>query len=192
MKYFNILLLSLFFLFSACQKENEKDVDSCESVVCQNGSSCYDETCYCLDFYYGPNCEHPMTGFIIDSIVIQCNTLYDDNGDLIEGTGEGNPDLVLDLFQKSSFPYTRIHTSAVNHEVPISTKSTFYSNWHFSTGAFETSYLMKLKDYDAGSSASYDLIREIDFTFDNINGQASQMIDARDGQFTATLYYSYQ
>lgn len=190
MKYFSILFFSLFFLFSGCEKV--EDSNPCNAVDCQNGGSCDNGNCYCLNTFYGANCENQMTGFTIDSIVVQYNTLYGPFGHIVEGSGEGDPDLVLELLYESSpYSYSTIHTSVVNDEVPISTQSTFYPNWSFSIGAFSTEYKLILKDYD-GDTASYDLIREIEFIFRNGNAQASQTINSSDGQFTATFYYSYQ
>jgi hypothetical protein len=195
MKCFSILFLSLFFLFSACQKEEKEEEEEgvCASVICENGGYCYGGDCRCEELFYGANCEIAMNGFTIDSIVVQYNTRYGPSGNLIEGSGEGEPDLLLEFYHieytTTGLNKTRLHTTSVNHEVPISTKSTFDLNWVFSTGAFSARYQLVLKDRDV---SSYDLIRDIDFTFENIRGEGSQIINTDDGQFTATLYYSYQ
>lgn len=128
---------------------------------------------------------------------MQYHTLYGPYGGLVEGSGEGNPDLVLEmLYESTQSSYTTIHTSTVNHEVPVSAKSTFYPNWSFSAGAFSTGasstqYQLVLKDYDGVPTVSYDLIREIEFYFRNTAAQ-EQRIETADGQFSATMYYSYQ
>lgn len=195
MKYFSILFFSLFFLFSGCEKDvvEDTEVDLCASTVCQNGGYCSSSNgdCVCPDFFYGSNCENQMNGFVIDSIEVQSNSLYDENGDLIEGAGEGNPDLVLGLSYLTSSGYVTIQNSAVNYEVPVATKTVFYPNWTFSTGVFSTYYKLSLRDRDT-NPVSYPLIRSIGFNFTNENAKASQTINSSDGQFSATFYYSYQ
>jgi len=190
MKHFTVLFFSLLFLLSGCQKPDE---DACQSMDCQNGGSCINNgVCACPNSFYGPNCEHHMNGFSIDSIVVECNTIYGPSGNLIEGPGEGDLDLSLELFYES-FRFNTIHTSIVNYEVPISTESTFYPNWNFSTGAFLANYRLNLNDYDAvGSLSSYTIVREVYFQFQNREATASQTVTTADGQFSATMYYSYQ
>jgi hypothetical protein len=192
MKYFSALLFSLFLLFSGCQKA--EDENPCASVYCQNGGYCnYNGGCDCPFPFYGPNCENEMNTFTIDSIVVQYHTLYGPYGGLVEGAGEGHPDLALEmLYESTQNSYTTIHTSAVNNEVPVSTKSTFYPNWTFSTGAYSTEHQLILKDYDGLPTASYDLIREVEFYFRDIVAPGNQRIESTDGQFAATMYYSYQ
>ena len=52
MKNFKVpfILLSLLFVLSACK-------NPCKDITCENGGTCNDGTCVCLDGFKGANCE---------------------------------------------------------------------------------------------------------------------------------------
>lgn len=72
MKNNNLILLTLILFvstlcFTACNKDDD-DPNPCENVSCDNGGTCDNGDCNCLEGFTGTNCETAVEAGVCDDI----------------------------------------------------------------------------------------------------------------------------
>ncbi|MBX7053054.1 MAG: calcium-binding EGF-like domain-containing protein [Flavobacteriales bacterium] len=81
----------------SCNKDN---TDPCENVVCQNGGTCTEGTCYCTAGYEGASCETEQRNKFIGSYSTTqlCDTIQDHYFFTITSSGTSVSNVVVGNF----------------------------------------------------------------------------------------------
>ncbi|MCG8332219.1 MAG: hypothetical protein MI974_31325 [Chitinophagales bacterium] len=100
-----LMLLLSVFLFATCSKEDDSPPDPCEGIVCENGGSCVNGVCDCLEGWEGADCTEVATpsAITINSITVTRFPPTRDNGGSWDFTD--GPDLIVRLAQLSNVLY---------------------------------------------------------------------------------------
>lgn len=150
MKLLIPLLCSFAFVavvgISGCKK------DPCKEVVCENGGTCVEGDCECLEAYTGANCENQVTPSVISISTIRLLSFpaVDGNGDPWDASSD--PDLIVRFYKGSDLIW---QPSAITNDADPGTTHSWNTADTVAMDSVRGEYSIYLYDHDPSSSPQF-------------------------------------